>query len=107
MSAWAPPPLPTWWAAASGPAFIGRQGEFDALEDGAPLYLYYGEPGDPPPGSEPFGVLDKSAVIAGDFHIDPAGHLRFLVHAAPEAGARRIGRVVQRLAGRGTGGCDQ
>ena len=42
-------------------------------------------------------VLDNSAVIAGDFHIDPAGHLRFLVHAAPDAGERRIGRVVQRL----------
>lgn len=42
-------------------------------------------------------VLDNSAVVAGDFHIDPAGHLRFLVHAAPDAGSRRIGRVVQRL----------
>src|SRR6056297_71072 len=42
-------------------------------------------------------VLDQSAVIAGDFRIDPAGHLRFLVNAAPGAGSRRMGRIVQRL----------
>ncbi|WP_135501547.1 DUF3422 family protein [Roseovarius aestuariivivens] len=42
-------------------------------------------------------VLDDSAVVAGDFHIDPAGHLRFLVAAAPDAGARRIGRITQRM----------
>ena len=42
-------------------------------------------------------VLDNTAVVAGDFHIDPAGHLRFLVAAAPDAGSRRIGRITQRL----------
>ena len=42
-------------------------------------------------------VLDNSAVIAGDFRIDAAGHLRFLVSAAPTTGQRRIGRIVQRL----------
>ena len=37
--------------------------EFAALEDGAPIYLHDGNPGEPPiDGSEPFGVLDKSAV---------------------------------------------
>ena len=42
-------------------------------------------------------VLDDAAVIAGDFRIDTAGHLRFSVSVAPNTGARRIGRIVQRL----------
>jgi uncharacterized membrane-anchored protein len=42
-------------------------------------------------------VLDDAAVVAGDFRIDPAGHLRFSLHVAPTTGKRRIGRVVQRL----------
>ncbi|MEO5620170.1 MAG: DUF3422 family protein [Cypionkella sp.] len=42
-------------------------------------------------------VVDGLAVIAGDFRIDPAGHMRFAVFVKPEAGARRIGRIVQRL----------
>ena len=42
-------------------------------------------------------VLDDAAVMAGDFRVDPAGHLRFSLHVAPSTGARRIGRVVQRM----------
>ena len=42
-------------------------------------------------------VLDGAALIAGDFRIDPAGHMRFALIARPETGAQRIGRVVQRL----------
>ena len=42
-------------------------------------------------------VLDDELVIAGDFRIDPAGHMRFAVFARPTAGERRLGRVVQRL----------
>ena len=42
-------------------------------------------------------VLDGSATVASDFRIDPAGHVRFAVFAAPETGERRIGRIVQRL----------
>ena len=42
-------------------------------------------------------VIDDAAIIAGDFRIDPAGHQRFAVFARPDAGPRRIGRVVQRL----------
>jgi len=42
-------------------------------------------------------VLDDAAVVAGDFRIDPAGHLRFAVFVGPETGQRRVGRVVQRL----------
>ena len=42
-------------------------------------------------------VLDGAAEVAGDFRIDPAGHLRFAVFADPEIGRRRVGRLVQRL----------
>ena len=42
-------------------------------------------------------VLDGAGVVAGDFRIDPAGHLRFAVFVGPDIGKRRIGRIVQRL----------
>ncbi|MCY1125965.1 DUF3422 domain-containing protein [Frigidibacter sp. RF13] len=42
-------------------------------------------------------VLDEAAIIAGDFQIDPAGLMRFTVFARPGTGARRVGRIVQRL----------
>ncbi len=42
-------------------------------------------------------VVDGAAVIAGDFRIDPAGHMRFAVFVRADTGARRIGRIVQRL----------
>ncbi|MFK7874791.1 MAG: DUF3422 family protein [Paracoccaceae bacterium] len=42
-------------------------------------------------------VLDGAATVAGDFRIDNKGHLRFAVFVAPGTGARRVGRIVQRL----------
>ncbi len=42
-------------------------------------------------------VLDDNAVVASDFRIDPAGHIRFAVFVTPGTGQRRIGRIVQRL----------
>ena len=42
-------------------------------------------------------VLDADAVVATDFRINPAGHMRMAVLVGPRAGARRVGRVVQRL----------
>ncbi|MCE0503785.1 MULTISPECIES: DUF3422 family protein [unclassified Roseivivax] len=42
-------------------------------------------------------VIDDEAVIAGDFRIDPSGHMRFAVFARPHVGERRVGRIVQRL----------
>ena len=42
-------------------------------------------------------VVDGAAIIAGDFRIDPAGHMRFAVFVQQGTGARRIGRIVQRL----------
>ncbi len=43
-------------------------------------------------------VVDGAAVVAGDFRIDPAGHMRFAVFVRPGTGSRRVGRIVQRLA---------
>ncbi|MBT5678641.1 MAG: DUF3422 domain-containing protein [Marinovum sp.] len=42
-------------------------------------------------------VLDRAAVVASDFRIDPGGHLRIAMFVSPDTGRRRIGRVVQRL----------
>ena len=42
-------------------------------------------------------VVDGAAIVAGDFRIDPAGHMRFAVFVRPGTSSRRIGRIVQRL----------
>ncbi|WP_343082191.1 DUF3422 domain-containing protein [Ostreiculturibacter nitratireducens] len=42
-------------------------------------------------------VLDGAAVLVGDFRIDAAGQMRFAVFVQPGTGARRVGRIVQRL----------
>jgi len=42
-------------------------------------------------------VLDGAAVIAGDFQIDAAGLMRFVVFVRSGTGPRRVGRIVQRL----------
>ena len=42
-------------------------------------------------------LLDDAAVLASDFRIDPAGHLRIAMFASQELGTRRIGRVAQRF----------
>ncbi len=42
-------------------------------------------------------VLDEAALVAGDFRLDVAGHLRFAVFVKPNIGPARIGRIVQRL----------
>ncbi|HCQ63677.1 MAG TPA: DUF3422 domain-containing protein [Rhodobacteraceae bacterium] len=43
-------------------------------------------------------VLDKAAVVAGDFRIDEGGHMRFAVFAGADISERRVGRVVTRIA---------
>ncbi len=42
-------------------------------------------------------VVDGAAIVAGDFRIDSAGHMRFAVFVRKGTGARRVGRIVQRL----------
>lgn len=42
-------------------------------------------------------VLDETAIIASDFRIDRAGHIRMAVFVKPGTGGRRVGRILQRL----------
>ncbi len=42
-------------------------------------------------------ILDGSAIMAGDFRIDSAGHMRFALFQQQDAGQRRLGRIVQRI----------
>ena len=42
-------------------------------------------------------VIEGAAVVASDFRIDPAGHMRFAVFVRPGTEPRRVGRIVQRL----------
>lgn len=42
-------------------------------------------------------VLERAAVIASDFRIDPAGHMRFAVFVRPGTSPNRVGRIIQRL----------
>ena len=42
-------------------------------------------------------VLDGAAIIASDFRIDRAGHVRMAVFVKPGTGGRRVGRILQRL----------
>jgi uncharacterized membrane-anchored protein len=42
-------------------------------------------------------VMGGAGVLAGDFRIDPAGHMRFGLFVRPGMGKRRVGRVVQRI----------
>jgi uncharacterized membrane-anchored protein len=42
-------------------------------------------------------VVDQAALVASDFRIDPAGHIRMAVFVMPGTGPNRLGRIVQRL----------
>jgi len=42
-------------------------------------------------------TLDRNAIVAGDYRIDSAGHLRFAIFVKAGTGERRIGRTLQRL----------
>ena len=42
-------------------------------------------------------VVEGAAVVATDFRIDPAGHMRFAVFVRPGTSASRVGQIVQRL----------
>ncbi|MEM8730168.1 MAG: DUF3422 domain-containing protein [Pseudomonadota bacterium] len=42
-------------------------------------------------------VLEDTAIVASDFRIDPAGHMRFAVFTKDNSDDRRVGRMVQRL----------
>lgn len=42
-------------------------------------------------------VVDGEVIVATDFRIDPAGHMRFACFVRPGVSRQRVGRVVQRL----------
>ncbi|WP_172299868.1 DUF3422 family protein [Pseudoruegeria sp. HB172150] len=42
-------------------------------------------------------ILDGAVIIAGDFRIDPAGHMRFAVFPRADTGPSRQGRILQRI----------
>lgn len=42
-------------------------------------------------------VIDNQLVVASDFRIDSAGHIRVALWARPGVSARRVGRVLQRM----------
>jgi len=42
-------------------------------------------------------VVDREAVVATDFRIDEAGHVRFAIVANKDVSQRRLGRIAQRL----------
>ncbi|MBO6790210.1 MAG: DUF3422 domain-containing protein [Dinoroseobacter sp.] len=42
-------------------------------------------------------VLEDTAVVASDFRIDAAGHMRSVIFVRPASGDRRNGRIVQRV----------
>ncbi|WP_108484695.1 DUF3422 family protein [Oceaniglobus ichthyenteri] len=42
-------------------------------------------------------VVDGSGIMAADFRIDPAGHMRMACFIDPATDPRRIGRIVQRM----------
>lgn len=42
-------------------------------------------------------VLDESALVVGDFRIDPDGWMRFALFVRPDVGVGRLGRLVHRL----------
>jgi len=42
-------------------------------------------------------VVDQAAIVASDFRIDSAGHMRMAAFIQPGTGPSRIGRIVQRM----------
>ncbi len=42
-------------------------------------------------------ILDGQAIVASDFRLHEHGCARIAIHAAPDLGRRRLGRIVQRL----------
>ena len=42
-------------------------------------------------------IVEGAAVVATDFRIDPAGHMRFAAFVRPGTTPARVGRIVQRL----------
>jgi len=86
-----------WLAAAPGARITSgliRVESSDTLDDGliGRLHEWF-----VPESMACSAVLDQSAVMATDFRIDSAGHMRFALFVRPGTSNRRVGRMVQRL----------
>jgi len=86
-----------WLAAAPGKRLCSVQIRVDYMPDSEAEMLAKLEDWFVPESLTAARVVDGACVVAGDFRIDPAGHMRFAVFVRPGTGARRIGRIVQRL----------
>ncbi len=88
---------PEWLAAAPGKCLTSLLIRVEVMPDDQAQMLQSLEDWFVPESLALSSVVDGAAVVAGDFRIDPAGHMRFAVFVRPGTGARRIGRIVQRL----------
>lgn len=86
-----------WLAAAPGKLMVSLLIRVEALPTSEDQLLAQVEDWFVPESLAISRVVDGAAVVAGDFHIDPAGHMRFAVFVQPGTGPRRVGRIVQRL----------
>ena len=87
----------SWLAAAPGKRVVSLLIRVDILPDNETEVLAKLEDWFVPESLACAFVVDGAAVVAGDFRIDPAGHMRFAVFVRPGTGDRRIGRIVQRI----------
>ncbi len=86
-----------WLAAAPGLRLTSVLIRVERLSDSEPEMLAKLDDWFVPESLATARVVDGAAVIAGDFRIDPAGHMRFAVFVKDGTGPRRVGRIVQRL----------
>jgi uncharacterized membrane-anchored protein len=88
---------PDWLAAAPGTCLTSVLIRVEVMPDDTAAMLARLDDWFVPESLAVARVVDGAAVVAGDFRIDPAGHMRFAVFVRPGTGPRRVGRIVQRL----------
>ena len=86
-----------WLAQTPGKRLVSLLIRVEVMPDSEPEMLTKLENWFVPESLATSRVVDGAAVIAGDFRIDSAGHMRFAVFVKPGTGPRRVGRIVQRL----------
>ncbi len=86
-----------WLAGAPGQMFVSLQIRAEVMPDSEDAIFSRAADWFVPDSLAISAVVDRVAVIAGDFRIDAAGHMRFAAFFAAGTGRRRIGRIIQRL----------
>lgn len=87
----------TWLAASPGRAIVAVLIRVEVMPDDEAQIMPQLDEWFVPESLAVARVVDGAAVVAGDFRIDAAGYMRFAVFVRKDTGARRIGRIVQRL----------